>query len=260
MTDFVEIAVSAAQLGGRILRENLAKAVTVGYKGEGNLVTNVDRQSEEAIVTLLRTSFPDHEILAEEGGGGAPRSPYRWLIDPLDGTTNYAHHFPFFCVSVGLEREGIPLVGVVYDPIREELFVGEQGKGAFLNGNPISVSSTQYLGQSLLVTGFSYDVRVSPLNNFDHFFTFSLKAQGVRRTGSAALDLCYVAAGRFDGFWELKLHPWDTAAGSLIVLEAGGEVTDFEGTPFSASFKEIVASNGMIHHEMLTLLQKSKQE
>ncbi|HET6369571.1 MAG TPA: inositol monophosphatase family protein, partial [Nitrospiria bacterium] len=181
-------------------------------------------------------------------------SPYRWIIDPLDGTTNYAHGFPCFCVSIGLEHEGNVLLGVVYDPIRSELFYAERGKGATLNGRRIRVSSTFSLSRSLLVTGFAYDIRISQENNIDHFTRFSMRSQGVRRTGSAALDLCYVASGRFDGFWEMKLHPWDVAAGSLIVKEAGGEISTFSGDPFYIDSKEILATNGKIHREMIAVL------
>ena len=176
------------------------------------------------------------------------------MIDPLDGTTNFAHGFPAYCVSIGVEYQGRVIVGVVFDPTRQELFVAEAGRGAFLNGAQIHVSRTQKLDEGLLVTGFAYDIRESPANNLDHFARFALCAQGIRRTGTAALDLCYVAAGRFDGFWELKLHPWDTAAGVLIVLEAGGRVTDFKGGPFSIYDQEIVASNGIIHDAMLAVL------
>ncbi|HEY5600372.1 MAG TPA: inositol monophosphatase family protein, partial [Candidatus Manganitrophaceae bacterium] len=207
---------------------------------------------------MIHRRFPDHQIMAEEGHGSKAPSPYRWVIDPLDGTTNYAHGFPFFCVSIGLEVEGSVLLGVVYDPLRRELFVAEKGKGATLNDKPISVSQVDVLKKSLLVTGFAYDIRVHPKNNFNHFVNFSLSAQGVRRTGSAALDLCYVAAGRLDGFWELKLNPWDTAAGSLMMLEAGGKVTDLAGKPYSIYDPEILATNGKIHRQMIEILNKKR--
>lgn len=263
------VAIQAARAAGQILRTHLARRVHVRYKGLGryrsrNLVTNVDRLAQQAILTLIRRHCPGHGVLAEEAvdhlrpGGRRPLasrpSAYRWLIDPLDGTTNYAHRFPFFCVSIGLEYKGQIILGVVYDPVRCELFTAERGKGARLNGRSIRVTATPRLDRSLLVTGFSYDSLLGQANNFRHFLHFSLRTRGVRRTGSAALDLCYVAAGRLDGFWELKLSPWDVAAGGLIVQEAGGSVTDFRGRPFSITAREIVASNGRIHRPMLDIL------
>jgi myo-inositol-1(or 4)-monophosphatase len=256
--DCKTIAIEAARAGGEILKENLTKEVHVDYKGAVNLVTNVDRQSEITIVEMIRRQFPDHEILAEEGYGRGKKFPFKWIIDPLDGTTNYTHRFPFFCVSIGLEVEGEMALGVVYDPIRSELFLAEKGKGAFLNNAPIRVSATADLMHSLLVTGFSYDVRESADNNINHFRDFSMRAQGVRRTGSAALDFCYVAMGRLDGFWELKLQPWDAAAGSLLVQEAGGRVTDFSEKNFSVYSKEVIASNGKIHEEMVKVLRAGR--
>ena len=183
-------------------------------------------------------------------------APYKWIIDPLDGTTNFAHTFPMFCVSIGLEVRGEIRVGVVYDPVRRELFAAERGRGATLNGRPISVSRTDQMDRSLLVTGFAYNVRRVAENNLDHFSNFILRSQGVRRTGTAALDLCYVASGRFDGYWELNLSPWDTAAGTIIAKEAGAAVTDFDGAPFDVYQKRIVASNGRIHQEMIEVLRK----
>jgi myo-inositol-1(or 4)-monophosphatase len=249
-------ALAAARAAGKVLVEGLRSEVEVQYKGEVNLVTNIDRQAEALIVRTIQGRFSNHRIIAEEGHLSEGESPYRWIIDPLDGTTNYAHRFPFFCVSIGLEREGKILLGVVYDPVRSELFYAEQGKGATLNGRRIRVSSKLSLSESLLVTGFAYDIRVSQENNIDHFTRFSMRSQGVRRTGSAALDLCYVASGRFDGFWEMKLHPWDVAAGSLIVKEAGGEVSTFSGDPFYIDSKEILATNGKIHREMIAVLMR----
>ena len=258
-------AVQAARAAGRVLRAHMDGGVSVRYKGPRgvhgrNLVTNVDRLAQRAILRLISRRFPGHRILAEEtvsrrlAAGAAARSPYRWLIDPLDGTTNYAHRFPFFCVSIALEYEGRIVLGVVYDPVRRELFLAERGRGARLNGRPIRVTATPRLDRSLLVTGFSYDSLLSQANNFTHFLNFSLRTRGVRRTGSAALDLCYVAAGRFDGFWELKLSPWDVAAGGLIVQEAGGTVTDFLGRSFAVDAREILASNGRLHRPLLAVL------
>jgi myo-inositol-1(or 4)-monophosphatase len=198
--------------------------------------------------------------LAEEGGltaaTGAGSAGYRWLVDPLDGTTNFAHTFPMFCISIGLEYDGEVILGVVYDPVRRELWEARRGRGATLNRRRIRVSPCPRLGESLLVTGFAYDLRDDP-TNLTHFANFSLRARGIRRTGSAALDLCYTATGRLDGFWELKLQPWDIAAGSLIVTEAGGRVTDCAGRPFRVDAREIVASNGRIHQEMVDMIRSA---
>jgi len=243
-----------------VLLRYFTKKFRVDYKGEVNLVTEADRRAEAVIVSTLHRHFPDHQVLAEESGEGTRRaSPYKWIIDPLDGTTNFAHTFPMFCISIALETRGVVVLGVVYDPLREEIFLAEKGRGATLNGRPIRVSQTEKLNGSLLVTGFAYDVREDLKNNLDHFGNFSLRAQGVRRTGSAALDLCYVACGRLDGFWEMKLAPWDTAAGFLIATEAGATVTDFKGQPYTIYLKEIVASNGRIHREMVEVLALSNR-
>jgi myo-inositol-1(or 4)-monophosphatase len=250
-------AVEAAEAAGRILLEKAREGFLVEYKAAVNLVTDADRAAEQCIVSAIRRSFPDHRVLAEEGSaGGSSPSPYQWIIDPLDGTTNFAHGFPFYSVSIALEYAGACVLGVVLDPVRRELFSAEVGTGAWLNGNSIRVSRTEKLDQALLVTGFAYDIRDNPDNNLDHFTRLSLHAQGVRRTGSAALDLCYVAAGRFDGFWEVKLNPWDMAAGSVILREAGGLATSFEKTIFSIYGQQLVATNGLIHDEMLGLLNR----
>jgi myo-inositol-1(or 4)-monophosphatase len=252
---FKKIAVEAARLGGAVLQEQARRGFNVEHKDAVNLVTDADRHAEQTIVEVIRAAYPDHRILAEERGADvAGASDYQWVIDPLDGTTNFAHGFPVYCVSIGLEYQGRCILGVVLDPTRRELYLGAEGEGATLNGTPVQVSSTGSLNTALLVTGFAYDIRESSNNNLDHFSRFSLRAQGVRRTGTAALDLCYVAAGRFDGFWELKLHAWDTAAGMVIVQEAGGLVTDFKGTPYSIYGKDLVASNALIHQEMLEVL------
>lgn len=252
-----QTALAAARAAGRILTAGSRQEIKVRYKGAIDLVTDLDRQSEDRIVRTIRKRYPDHRLIAEEGHLLEGSSDYRWIIDPLDGTTNYAHGFPFYCISIALEHEGEMLLGVVYDPVRPELFVAEKGRGATLNGRPIRVSSKGSMAESLLVTGFAYDVRVSQENNIDHFVRFSHLSQGIRRTGSAALDLCYVACGRFDGFWELKLNPWDVAAGSLIVREAGGEVSSFSGGPFRIHAKEILATNGKIHAEMVAAFPRT---
>ena len=219
-----------------------------------NLVTEMDRLSEAEIVSILNREFPEFGILAEESDEKKGGAPYRWILDPLDGTTNYAHGYPFFSISLALEKDGEVVWGIVYDPLREEIFMGELGKGASVNGKLLKVSATENVGSSFLCTGFPYDVRESSENNLSYFNRFTKTARAIRRDGSAALDLCYVAMGRFDGFWEVKLHPWDTAAGSLIVKEAGGQVTDFKGAPFNLNGNELLASNGLIHKDMVTVL------
>ncbi|HTN42458.1 MAG TPA: inositol monophosphatase family protein [Nitrospiria bacterium] len=260
---FLDVALQAAKAGGKVLRKFFATDMRIDFKGEVNLVTEADRAAEAVIVRTIRRRFPDHRFLAEEGGEHATPesigSDHKWIVDPLDGTTNFAHSFPMFCVSIGLETRGEVVLGLVYDPLHEEMFLAEKGKGATLNGRRIHVSKTEKLNASLLVTGFAYDVRQDLLNNLDHFSNFSLRVQGVRRTGSAALDLCYVACGRFDGFWEMKLSPWDTAAGSLIATEAGATVTDFGNRPYQIYLKEILASNGKIHREMVEVLESAKR-
>jgi len=255
MESFKRLAVLAVKRAGLLLKRRLGQERQVGYKGPVNLVTEMDLLSEKIIVSEIRRRYPGHSLLAEEKTAWQEDSPYRWIIDPLDGTTNYAHGYPIFCVSVALEKEGDVVLGVVYDPMRDELFVAEKEKGARLNGRKIKVSSTSKLSHSLLATGFPYDLRESPANNFDHFRNFALRVHAVRRAGSAALDLCYVAAGRFDGFWEMKLGPWDLAAGSLIVREAGGETTDFLGKRLILDGKHVLASNGKIHREMIRVLK-----
>jgi myo-inositol-1(or 4)-monophosphatase len=250
------VATTAAKAAGALLCDYARSGFRIVYKNPINLVTDADHAAEQSVIEHIRKQFPDHGLIAEERGAVPhPSSRYRWIIDPLDGTTNFAHGFPFYCVSVGVECDGVPIVGVVYDPSREELFTASLGGGARVNGTQIEVSSTETLDRALLVTGFAYDIRETPNNNLDHFSRFALSAQGMRRTGSAALDLCYVAAGRFDGFWEIKLNPWDMAAGVVILREAGGTVTDFSGKAHSIHQPQLVASNGRIHEAMLTVLQ-----
>jgi len=252
----LEIAIEAAKKAGKILKENLGKSIEIGFKGEINLVTDIDINSEKTIVQIIRNKHPDHQILTEEGEGQKGTPSHKWIIDPLDGTTNYAHGYPCFCVSIAFEKNGDVLFGVIYDPVLDELFTAEKGGGACLNGRKIRVSSTDKLIHSMLATGFPYDLRESQNNNLIHFNNFTMSAQAIRRAGSAALDLCYVAMGRFDGFWEPKLSPWDVAAGSLIVREAGGMVSDFKGGVFDSYSKEILASNGRIHYEMVEVLKR----
>jgi myo-inositol-1(or 4)-monophosphatase len=251
------VAIDAARKAGAILIECSRTGVRIEHKQLLNLVTNADYQAEQQIIDVIHAVFPTHPVLAEERGltEQAP-SRYKWVIDPLDGTTNFAHGFPAYCVSIGVECDGCGIVGVVYDPTRDDLFTAQIGHGAYLNKVPISISSTDHLDRALLVTGFAYDIRETPNNNLDHFVRFALKVQGMRRTGTAALDLCYVAAGRFDGFWQVTLNPWDMAAGVVILREAGGHVTDFTGASHSIYGQELVASNGLIHQAMLDLLQE----
>ncbi len=257
----LQAAVEASQAAGALLLRYAATGFQIEYKNPINLVTDADRAAEQCVIDRLKTRFPDHHFLAEERGRDEEgSSPYRWIIDPLDGTTNFAHGYPAYCVSIGLEYKGRCIIGVIFDPSRNELFTAIEHHGAHVNGRPIHVSDTQTLDSSLLVTGFAYDIRETKRNNLDHFVEFALKAQGLRRTGSAALDLCYVAAGRFDGFWEVRLNPWDMAAGSVIAREAGGRLTDFSGKDLSIYGQELVASNGRIHEAMLTLLNQAPHQ
>jgi len=253
----LEAAVAASQEAGALLVKYAGAGFHIEYKNPINLVTDADRAAEQCVIERIRAHFPTHRFLAEEQGRiEKAQSPYLWIIDPLDGTTNFAHGYPTYCVSIGLEYEGHCVLGAVFDPTRNDLFTAIEHRGAQLNGRPIHVSNTMTLGGSLLVTGFAYDIRETPRNNLDHFSHFALRAQGLRRTGSAALDLCYVAAGRFDGFWEVRLNPWDMAAGSVIVREAGGRLTDFSGKDLSIYGQELVASNGQIHDAMLAVLNQ----
>ncbi|MBN2264522.1 MAG: inositol monophosphatase [Candidatus Aminicenantes bacterium] len=251
---FVEAGEAAVREAGAYLRANLGRLVEASYKGAVDLVTPFDLGAQEMLVDRLASAFPEHGFLAEEGLARPGASDHRWIIDPLDGTTNFAHGFPVFSVSAALERSGRTVLGLVYDPMREEMFRAEAGGGAFLNSAPIRVSGVERLDRGLLATGFPYDVRQSPANNLDHWSRFIVRAQAIRRCGSAALDLSYVGCGRFDGFWELKLKPWDVAAGALIVQEAGGRVTDFAGRPFALDAPGIVATNGRVHQAIIDVL------
>jgi myo-inositol-1(or 4)-monophosphatase len=257
----LDSAVAAAKKAGALLLGYVKSGFRIEHKTPINLVTDADHAAEQCVIDSIRRHFPSHGFLAEERGRTEQSpSPFLWIIDPLDGTTNFAHGFPAYCVSIGLEYQGRCILGAVFDPSRNELFTAIEGRGAQLNGRAIHVSATPSLDNSLLVTGFAYDVRESPRNNLDHFVKFALKAQGLRRTGSAALDLCYVAAGRFDGFWEVKLNPWDMAGGSVIVREAGGHLTNFSGDDLSIYGQELVASNGHIHQAMLDVLNEGQSK
>jgi len=247
-----DAAAALAREAGAILLEGHSRVHAPEKKGRIDLVTEYDRRSEALLVSLIRERFPDHAILAEESGAaGASRARVRWLCDPLDGTTNFSHNYPFFGVSVGVEVDGAMAAGAVYDPVRDELFAAAHGHGATLGAAPIHVSPIVELENALLVTGFPYDVREHPERHVPLFQAFLTRAQGVRRDGSAALNLCYVAMGRFDGMWEGNLSPWDVAAGSLIVREAGGLVTGYEGEPFRLDGRRIIAANPALHAQLL---------
>jgi myo-inositol-1(or 4)-monophosphatase len=248
--DFVPAMAEIAREAGALLMEYFHQHVKVEYKGDADLVTIADRQSEILIRERIRKNWPAHDVLGEEQGLADTGSDYRWYVDPLDGTTNFAHGFPVFCVSLALEHKKQRIAGVIYDPTRDELFAAAKGSGAYLNQQRIRVSKTERLSECLVATGFpSHKRHKNPNIHFYHQIT--LHTHGVRRAGSAALDLCCVACGRFDGFWEFNLNPWDTAAGVLIVEEAGGKVSDFRGGPFQLDSRETLATNGLVHGAML---------
>ena len=257
MQDRLQLAVELARRAGGLLLDGYGRATQVRHKGAVDLVTEYDLKSEQLLVEGIRSAYPADAILSEEGGGQEGEG-VRWLVDPLDGTTNFAHGLPIFSVSIACVRAEQLLLGVIYDPTREELFHTLAGEGAFLNEAPIRVSAATTLNESLLVTGFPYDIRTNPDNNLSYFNALAVRARAVRRLGSAALDLAYVAAGRFDGYWELRLNPWDWAAGVLLVREAGGRATTFgedekglDGDP------TLVATNGRIHEQLITALTRS---
>jgi len=254
---FLTAAKDAAFQAGKMLKKHSCTPQEIHYKGAVDLVTDFDNRAQSIILKCLFDHFPDHDFLSEENIKEEKGSEFCWIIDPIDGTTNYAHNFPVFCVSIALAFKNETKLGVIYDPMREEMFTAVEGLGAALNNKRIRVSSVKELDKSLLATGFPYDLRESRVNNFDHFFNFATHAQGIRRGGSAALDLCYVACGRFDGFWELKLQPWDVAAGRVIVLEAGGHVSDFQNSESGLSAEETLATNSLIHEQMVNILKMS---
>lgn len=246
MQEFRHFAEEVARKAGAILREHQGKIQRIEYKGDIDLVTEVDRMSEALIREEIAERYPDHDVLGEEEGLKTSSSRYRWIVDPVDGTTNYAHGFPYYCVSIGLSIDGEVVAGAVYHPIWDELYSAAKGLGATLNGNPIRVSSVDELRKGLLTTGFPYDV-IQSGSNFSYFQAMLHHSQGVRRAGSAALDLCQVACGRYEAFWEPGLSAWDVAAGGLIVQEAGGTVSDYRGNAFDPYAREILASNGRLH-------------
>ncbi len=245
-----QTAIEAALAAGRILRHGVGQTRSIRHKGEIDLVTEIDVASEKAVVEIIRAAFPNHRILAEEGGVGGDDPRHRWIVDPLDGTTNYAHGLPFFCVSIGFEVDGEPWLGAIYDPGRDELFLAERGAGASVNGRPIAVSSADLLSQSLIATGMPYDRSLHP-RALRQFGLFAGKTRAVRRIGSAALELAYVAAGRLDGYWESVIMPWDIAAGLVLVSEAGGLSSTLNGNLALPESGELLATNGRIHEEML---------
>lgn len=251
-----DAAVEMARAAGAVLREGYGRAHVPERKGRIDLVTEYDRRSERLVLEELARRFPGHAVLAEESGvhAGAAGAAARWIVDPLDGTTNFAHNYPFFCVSIAAEWEGRLVAGVVHDPVRDELFAAAAGAGATLNGAPLRVSDVARVEDALLVTGFPYDVREHPERSLPAFAAFLVRAQAVRRDGSAALNLAYVACGRFEGFWEGHLSPWDMAAGVLLVREAGGLVTAYDGGPFALDGRQILATNGRVHEEMIGVL------
>jgi myo-inositol-1(or 4)-monophosphatase len=248
--DFVPAMSEIAREAGELLMSYFRQHVKIEYKGEADLVTVADRTSEKLIRGRIAGLWPSHDIMGEEEGLVDTGADYRWYVDPLDGTTNFAHGFPVFCVSLGLVHKGKPVAAVVYDPTRDELFAAERGSGAYLNQARIHVSRIEKLGESLLATGFPSQKRHKNPNIY-FYHQITLRTHGVRRAGSAALDLCCVASGRFDGFWEFNLNPWDTAAGVLLVEEAGGQVTNFAGGPFEMNSRETLASNGLLHGALI---------
>ncbi len=259
--EHLDFAMELARAAGDVLRHYASRDKRVELKGRGNLVTIADTESERLMVRTIRSRYPEHGVLAEESGSletPGSRPAGRWIIDPLDGTTNYAHQYPMYSVSIALELDGRIECGAVFDPVRDEMFAAARGAGATLNAEPVRVSEVPRLDGALLLTGFPYGIEDRVAWALGMFRTFLLKAQAVRRGGSAALDLCHLAMGRSDGFWELDLHPWDTAAGALILDEAGGRVSRFDGSPFRIEDREILASNGRIHGEMAAAIASAR--
>jgi myo-inositol-1(or 4)-monophosphatase len=256
LDEYARLAEDTARAAGAILRERFGQPHKIHFKGAIDLVTEADRAAEDLIASRLRDACPEHELLCEEGSLGASLpSSFRWVVDPLDGTTNFAHGMPTFAVSIALEEAGLPAIGVVYDPMREEMFASQRGRGATLNGNPIHVSTTGTLISSILATGFSYDFD-RRLHQAEIWRDFLTQVQAIRQTGSAALNLCYIAAGRLDGYWEHGIQPWDVAAGALMVTEAGGMVSDLRGGEFRSDDRQILASNGLLHEQLLGVIAR----
>jgi len=252
---YKQVAITAAEKGARILHMRFGNISQIRKKAAQEIVTEADTESEKEIITVIHSRFPEHGILSEESGLKAGASDYKWIIDPLDGTVNFAHQIPIFCISIALEFQDDMVLGIVFNPLNAELFSAIKGQGAQLNGQPIHASAISTITDSLLVTGFAYNVNEIFEPVITRYGNCLKAAQGMRRLGSAALDLCYVACGRFEGYWEQNLKPWDTAAGALIAAEAGGQVTTFSNQPYTPDQKEILATNGLIHREMLDLLK-----
>jgi myo-inositol-1(or 4)-monophosphatase len=253
INDIIEISKRA----GSIIKEGFGTTFKIEYKtNESNLVTEIDKASEELIINFIKKKYPSHSILAEEGGDLRKNSEYLWVVDPLDGTTNFAHGLPIFSVSIGVQKNGETIAGVVYDVMRDLVFSAEKGSGAFTNSEQIEVSIVNKLEHSLLVTGFPYDIAENPEGAFERFTILTKKSRGMRRLGSAAIDFCYLASGVFDGFWEVHLHPWDICAGKLIAEEAGGMVTDFKGKSIDIFSKKILSTNNKIHEQMIEVMEK----
>jgi len=256
--EYLQAALPIARAAGDLLAENFGQQRIVELKGVIDLVTEMDRRAEDLIVTRLAKSFPDFAIVAEEGSARKSENQYAWYVDPLDGTTNYAHGLPIFCVSLGLVFDKTPLCGIVYHPLGSEMYTGVRGSGAFLNDHRLHVSSTAELTNAILATGFPYDIRESEIDNLDHFARFAKRARAIRRMGAAALDLAWTAAGRFDGFWEMKLSPWDCIAGALMCQEAGGVVTDLSGHLFDPLKGQAIAANPTLHPQIVRIVAEGK--
>lgn len=259
MSDILQIAEVIVRQAGAVLREGYGNVRHIQQKGVIDLVTEFDVRSEEIIISSIQKEFPDHAVLAEESGLNTTISEYQWVIDPLDGTTNFAHGIPIFSVTIGLLRNNSPVVGVAYDPFRNEMFSAEIGQGATLNNHPIHVSSQTDLGQAVISTGFPYDLRTNPRNNFAQFVQFQLRTQAVRHLGSASLDCAWTAMGRLDGYWEFGVKPWDVGAGALFVRGAGGCVTSVDGDEDFLSGDTILVSNGLLHEQMLRVLREGSE-
>ncbi|MGE5679550.1 MAG: inositol monophosphatase family protein [Bacillota bacterium] len=252
LNDVIKISKEA----GEIIREGFRKNFSVEFKtNHTNLVTEIDKKSEKAIISYIKKEFPAHGIIAEESGNENNKAEFVWVIDPIDGTTNFAHGLPIFSVSIGIQQKGETICGVVYDVMMDRVYAAEAGGGAYCNDRKMAVSANDNLSYSLLVTGFPYDVQENPGRTVDYFASFLQNSRAIRRLGSAALDLCYVADGVFDGFWEVSLHPWDVCAGKLLVEEAGGLVTDFSGIKRDIFYKQTLATNGKVHDQMMKILK-----
>jgi myo-inositol-1(or 4)-monophosphatase len=255
VSDLLQFTEAIARQAGAVLMEGYGNVCHIQYKGAIDLVTEFDQRSEEVILSAIQREFPEHAILAEESGRSKTISEYQWVVDPLDGTTNFANGIPIFSVTIGLFKNDSPILGITYDPLRKEMFSAESGCGATLNEQPIHVSSRAQLEHAVISTGFPYDLRTNPRNNLDQFVQFQLRTRAVRHLASAALDCAWAAMGRLDGYWEFGVQPWDVGAGLLIVREAGGRVTTVDGDEYLLSNDSILVSNGLLHEQMLEVLR-----